>query len=439
VEDVIAANQRALLTLIVVTSLIALLGFALIWFYARRLAAPLANLTDTALNISRGDLDTPVPVPTAPLEIARLAAAFEESRVNTRRYLDILSQEKAWSETLIQSVSEGIVTIDKAGQITSFNQGAAAMMGWERTEVLGMPADRVFRLPGGGSFLEHIPSPEGMQPITVFNYSGREITLAVSVARLNPPNEESVQTAVVLRDITEEEAAQQLRRYFLANISHEFRTPLSALNASVELLLDDIHDLAREEIARLLNSIHFSVAGLQTLIDNLLESTSIEAGRFRIRRRPTHLRTIFDEATRVMKPLLSRRQQTLRLNIPEECPTIRVDPTRLIQVLVNLLSNASKYSPMGETIDLKLICIAERQLRVSVADRGPGVPPAERQNLFRSFMRLGDQGEAQYGIGLGLWVVKTIIEEHGGQVGVDERPGGGSVFWFTLPFDGEIR
>jgi K+-sensing histidine kinase KdpD len=238
---------------------------------------------------------------------------------------------------------------------------------------------------------------------------------------------------LVIRDISEEAAARRLRSYFLANISHEFRTPLTALNASVELLLEDIEELSLAEIAELLNSIHLSVTGLQTLIDNLLESTSIEAGHFHIRCRPTDLGDVLTNALQVMRPLLERRRQHLSLAIFPQIPLVNADPTRLTQVLVNLLANASKYSPMETTIDLSLQNINREKLRVSVSDQGPGIPLSERSKLYSRFMRLGETEKTQYGIGLGLSVVKTIIEAHQGEVGMEERPGGGSIFWFTIP------
>jgi PAS domain S-box-containing protein len=436
VNELVAANRRALLTLIFSTILVAVTGSALAVIYARRLTDPLSQLTQAALNTSRGDFATPIPRFQDPYEIATLSAAFEESRTNIRRYLDSLAQAKAWSDTLIQSVLEGIVTVDAQGMITSFSQGAERLLGWGSDEALNEPVNKIFPMPDGGQFVEHLPQAGGMHPIKVITRNGREITLAVTSARLKPSNGGPSQLALVLRDITEEEAAQRLRSYFLANISHEFRTPLSALNASVELLLEEIEELSLAEIAELLDSVHLSVTSLQTLIDNLLESTSIEAGHFRIHRRPTDLNDVIGEAVRLMKPLLDRRQQSLALYEPAELPLANIDPTRLTQVLVNLLSNASKYSPMEDTIELTVEDVGSDTLRLSVADGGPGISPHDRANLFRRFVRLGDRDETQYGVGLGLWLVKTIVEEHGGEVGVDNRPAGGAVFWFTMPLNG---
>ncbi len=437
VDAVVAAQHRALLTLNISTMLVVVAISILGVLLARRLSAPLKQLTEAANNISEGDFSTPIPRPEDPIEIATLARALEESRVNIQRVLRDLSIEKAWSETLIESILEGIVTVNARWQITSFSKGAERVTGWPRDEALDASIDEVLPLADKeGVFTDRLPAPGGKKQVGVLTRKGNPVTLSVTAASITTP-EGQEELALVLHDVTEEEALQNLRSYFLANISHEFRTPLSALNASVELLLENLEDLSQAEIGKLLNSIHMSVSGLQTLIDNLLESMSIESGRFRIRRRQTDFNTILLEAVRVMKPLLDRRQQQLSLNQPRRLLRINADPTRLTQVLVNLLSNASKYGPLGNTIDVTLEEIDDHQLLVSVADRGPGIPADERENLFNRFVRLDTQDDARYGIGLGLSVAKVIVEEHGGEVGVKQRPGGGSVFWFTIPQDRE--
>ena len=135
---------------------------------------------------------------------------------------------------------------------------------------------------------------------------------------------------------------------------------------------------------------------------------------------------------------LDRRQQQLVLHEPAESTSLWADPPRLLQVLVNLLSNASKYSPQNSEIEVQ-IGQHDTTLRLAVADRGAGIPSTERINLFRRFVRLdGPEGE-QYGVGLGLYVVKHTVEAHRGRVGVEDRPGGGSVFWVELPLEKEIE
>jgi signal transduction histidine kinase len=251
-----------------------------------------------------------------------------------------------------------------------------------------------------------------------------------------------------------------LRAYFLANVSHEFRTPLSTLNASLELLMDESGEksgsedvsttnqmISAAEMRALLKPIHLSLLELQTLIDNLLEGGTIEAGEFRLRKREMTLNEAITGALTVVQPMLERRRQSISVTEPANLGLIWGDRVRLTQVLVNLLANASKYTPMGEAIEITV----ERThagptaggYRVCVADRGPGIPHAERVNLFRRFVRLETSHSAAgdgvnhkadvHGTGLGLYVVKTSIEAHGGRVGIEDRGGGGSVFWFEVP------
>ncbi|MEW5870762.1 MAG: ATP-binding protein [Chloroflexota bacterium] len=434
VASLLAANRTAFLVLTFSTLCVALAAIGLAVYLARRLATPLEDLTRAAIKIGQGDLASPVPIPESPSEIAALAAAFEKSRAATLLAHEGLSRANAWFETLIQSVVEGIVIIDDRGIVTLFNQSAEQITGWKADQVLGMSVYQVFPLSESDSdFMERIPLSGAAQQVIVRTCQGEEISLAVTRAPLQSPQGEATQVALVIRDVSKEEAARRLRSYFLANISHEFRTPLAALNASVELLLEDLEKLSLAEIAELLNSIHLSGAGLQTLINNLLESASIEAGRFRIRCRPTDLGEVVVEALQVMNPLLERRRQHLTLSIPAEIPFIHADPTRLSQVLVNLISNASKYSPPESAIELRLEIEDPRTLRVSVCDQGDGVPPSDRPKLYRPFTRLREAEAGQHSIGLGLSVVRAIVEAHQGEVGVDERPGGGSIFWFTIP------
>jgi PAS domain S-box len=335
---------------------------------------------------------------------------------------------------LLQSIQEGIAILDSEGLVTFFNHNAGRITGWGEQEAIGKSIEEILHpAVGKGRFLEQLTSSERMPLMNVVNRQGEEITLALTTASLLSPASLPSKTVLVFRDVTEEDAAQRLRSYFLANISHEFRTPLSALKASVELLLEEIEDLSKAETVELVKSLHFSVTGLQTLIDNLLESVSIEAGRFHIRRRSTDVVTLVADAQKLMQPLLERRNQELVTTIPADMPRAEVDPMRLTQVLVNLISNASKYGPLDRPIDLDLRLEDADTLKVSVSDQGSGISIQDRETIFRRFIRLDEKDKAQFGVGLGLSVVKTIVESHGGRVGLDARPGGGNIFWFTLP------
>ena len=434
VDDLIGAENRALAILVASTGLVALGGMALAAWYISRLTKPLWQLSQVAQQISHGNFMAPIPAFSTPMEVATLSAAFIRSQAAMLHSLEEQSQARDWLNLLIQSIVEGVITLDASGRITFMSQGAEALSGWQNADAMGQPIDRIFALanPAAGQLLEELPRPGSKRQLDIRTHTGRVLTLAMTAARLASTNGENNQLALVLRDVTHEEAIRNLRAYFLANISHEFQTPLSTLSASLELLLDSGETYSLAEIRELLKPAYLSLLGLQNLVNNLLQSSSIEAGHFTIRKEPTDLAPIVSAARQLVQPLLDRRQQPLLLLVPENLPEIEADPTRLTQVFANLLTNASKYSPLGAAIELQ-VEEDDHTLRVAVADLGAGIPPAERQNLFQRFVRLDTQSHEQYGIGLGLYVVKTTVELHGGQVGIDERPGGGSIFWFTLP------
>ena len=436
IDSLQATERTALLVLAASTAIVALVGVVAGVWYIQRLMAPLRRLMAAAGQISAGDLAAPIPRLAGPPELASLSASLEKSQATMLGALDERSQARDWLNTLIQSVVEGVVTFDTRGRVTFMSQGAEMLSGWSSAEGVGEPINHLFPLadsPDNQTFLDHIPPAGEKREIEVQTRSGKSMVVAATGARMVPPNSDTVQVALVLRDVTEEQALRHLRSFFLANISHEFRTPLSTLNASIELLIDQVDDLSPAEIRELLNPTHLSLLSLQSLIDNLLESSSIEAGSFRLRRRPVRLEDVMADALTIVRPLVERRRQAIAVTEPARLPTLPADRARLTQALVNLLSNAAKYSPIGCPIDL-VISQADDTLRLAVADRGPGVSPEDRVNLFRRFMRLDAQGgDEQYGIGLGLYLVKKIAEAHGGQVGVEERPGGGAVFWLELP------
>src|SRR5512138_1875800 len=275
-----------------------------------------------------------------------------------------------WAASLIESLPEGVITFGSDGRILFFNRAAERITGWSAADACGKPVDQVLPvLPGQETVSARVARLTAIPPVNVSNRAGHDITLAISAASLPQAEGDSAETVLPIRDVTTEDAAQRLRSYFLANISHEFRTPLSALKASVELLLEGVDGFTLSETLELVRSIHFSVTSLQTLVDNLLESVSIDAGRFRIRRRRTDVVQLVADAHALMKPLLERRNQELITRIPGNLPSLSVDPMRLTQVLVNLVSNASKYGPVDEPIELTL-ALQTGVLKVSVADHG---------------------------------------------------------------------
>ena len=433
VTDVVATEQRLVGLLMGSIVLVVLIGSILGVFLARRVSRPLTKLANAAQVLSTGNLDQSVHVKAQVREVNQLSKALENARKDLQQSVTVLRQAKAWTDNLLEAINEGIVTLDRHGYITFFSPGAERIIGLSQEEALHQHCDQIFQVVDTDErFSRSLPPPDRQIKSTVVLADGRVATLSLTGARLVPPESDETEMALVFRDVSEAELVHRFMGEFLANITHEFRTPISALAASTELLLDQADDLKPEELRNLLNSLYMGIVGLQTLVDNLLESARLEAGRFRVYPRPIELGEIIADATNIMQPLLARHEQRLMVELPATIPVVQADSRRITQVLVNLLSNANKYSPDNTEITIRVTADGD-WTHIAVADQGPGISADFRPSLFRRFAHpeLGS-GKSRYGAGLGLQVVKAIVEAHGGEIGVDDRPGGGSVFWFTL-------
>ena len=216
----------------------------------------------------------------------------------------------------------------------------------------------------------------------------------------------------------------------LSMVAHDLRAPLAGLATASELLAEDVEILDHQQIRRMASSIHRGALWLQGLVENLLCAATINEGRFRIQPQRLNLLDVVLEIQPVVEPLLAQKGLRLRVMSCGTPPEVSADGRRIGQVLVNLISNASKFAKNGTTIQVT-VSGGRDSVRVTVADRGPGFPVGSGARLFEPFYRAADS--AKEGVGLGLAIVKSIIEAHGGSVGAENRRGGGACVWFELP------
>jgi signal transduction histidine kinase len=225
--------------------------------------------------------------------------------------------------------------------------------------------------------------------------------------------------------------ADRLKSEFVATVSHDLRTPLTAIRASVEGLLDhgDAHSIPQQE--HLLHNIAGQAGRLGRLVDQLLDLSQIEAGGLRLDRDWIELPALIADAVAGVAGLDGTRR--IEQKLPANAPLLFVDYDRLLEVFYNLLENACKYTPPGSPITIEVDRTAATVL-IGVADRGPGIPAAEHEAVFHRFYRLDSDGRTPVrGSGLGLAICRGIVEAHGGRIWVEDRPGGGCVFRIALP------
>ncbi len=415
-------------------AVVVLLAFAAALLLARRIGQPLRDLAESAGRLGRGDFSASIPAE-GTLEVAALATTMEEMRRNLLDTTAELRRRDAESQAVLQGIVEGVFAVDADRIVRYLNPQAAALLGVEPAQAIGRfcgdllracasdggrPCDSACpiveaRIAGKAQAAEQLGLDSGMRSVV--------ITSASPVEGLQ---------VQVMRDETDLEAVRRARDSVLANISHEFRTPLAAQLASIELMLDGWEQLPRERLAELLRALQRGTQRLTQLIDNLLESVRIESGQLGIRRQMVDLRDVAADAWALIEGLLTQRGQTLELDIPDGLPWVEGDPQRLTQVLTNLLANASKFGPEGRAIRIGAR-EAAGEVSLWVEDEGPGVPDLDRGSIFDRFYRSADAEPEPRGLGLGLWIVKSIVERHGGRVAATRTPEARTRFTVTLP------
>ncbi|QQR73896.1 MAG: HAMP domain-containing protein [Holophagales bacterium] len=432
VDRSVAELRRRLLLLAGALAVVAALASGLL---ARRLAAPLAELSTAARRIGGGDLATPVAI-AGPGEIGLLARAMEGMRRQLAQLSGRLASREGEARAVLEGISEGVFTVDRDRRVRYLNPPAARTLGLDSDAA----STAIGRFCGDLLYPELAPESRPCEercPILHARFRGAAQateTLALAagsrravVAAATPVGELQV---VVLREESEVEAGRRLRDALLANVSHEFKTPLAAQLASLEMLRDALATGDSTAADTLVEALGRGTARLTRLVDNLLESVSIEAGRDAIRRRPVDLEEVVEEAVQQVTPLLHQRNQELDLALPAPLPPVDGDAARLVQVLVNLLANANKFAPEGTPIVLGGE-VGGDSVALFVEDRGPGLRGADPGSLFQPFVRaVGDESETS-GVGLGLWVVRSIVERHGGTVEARDT-GAGSRFTVRL-------
>lgn len=431
VDAYFAINRQLRHITLITLLLVGLLGSVLAITIARQISNPINQLAQSADSLRKGDLSTALTTTSKIREIDQLTNALEDARISLKHSLDQLRLEKAWIENLMNSIEEGLLTIDDHGRITYVSDAIEKMLNSDSVNLLGQSLDEFFETPEGEDLFSHqIPIPNQTRRVPVI-INDQVVLLWVSTSTFVPPEAGNATRALLMRNVTDEARIHRLLGEFMANITHEFRTPLSALSASVELLVDQLPTLTKQEIGQLLVSLDIGIVNLQSLIDNLIEAASIEAGRFKVNPQTIDFDLILADSINAIRPIVEKHGLQIIQPKKKLSFLVMADRRRTNQVLINLFSNAIKHSPQGGKITLRTL-IVEKVAMIEVQDEGKGIPSSEQSSLFNLFYTPKGVDEGSH-LGLGLSVVKAIIEAQGGEVGCKNSEAGGAIFWFTLP------
>jgi PAS domain S-box-containing protein len=339
------------------------------------------------------------------------------------------------TKAIIENMLEGLIVVDHDSLIVSVNRAAERMFGYESWELVGQHLGMVVPAPGTKAQADVFLKEARLRALgRITEWKGRHksgeiFPFELSLYEFHTP--EGRLFAGHVRDISERTRLDRMKKEFVANVSHELRTPLTSIRGSLTLLsagaLGDLPDEAKDVVA----IAERNTLRLITLINDILDLERLESGQLEIHIAPTSLRAVADRSLDSVRGFAEDQGVLVSVAVPEI--EVLGDGDRLVQVLVNLLSNAVKFSERGGSVQIGAV-LKDQAIELQVVDHGRGIPESALPHLFQRFHQVeASDARKKGGTGLGLAICKVIIEQHGGEIGVDSEPGRGSRFWFRIP------
>jgi PAS domain S-box-containing protein len=371
-----------------------------------------------------------------------------EAELSSEVELSAVERDALTLAAIVESSDDAIVSKDLNGIITSWNPAAVRIFGWEAEEAIGRSIkliipperhheeDQVLARIRAGLPVDHFETVRVRK-------DGSTIDISLTVSPVRDYNGRIVGASKIARDISARRAAeeairqsQEIKDQFLSLVSHELRTPIAIIVGNGHLLSRRGDSLSPEDHQQALADITSEGERLQRIIENLLMLTRVESGD----------RISFEhiQVERIVEEVIARQRRrsegrTIAFECSESLPPAMGEQTLVTQVIENLVSNADKYSPEAESIEVRASLNESGEVEVHVLDRGIGLSDSDLSSLFQPFYRAESAKERASGMGLGLAVCRKAIEAQGGSISALPRPGGGSDFWFTLPIGAEAQ
>lgn len=379
------------------------------------------------------------------LDRLRSAHTGLEARVAERTLRLELAESRL--RAILDHMLDGLVTLDEAGRIESFNRAAEQIFGWRADEVVGRDVGLLMPAPHAGAHAGYVqrylaggaPRVIGIgRELEGLRRDGRSFPMELQVSELQHQGRRIF--VGIVRDITERRKVERMKSEFVSVVSHELRTPLTSIRGALGLVAGGASGAVPEGAGQLLRIAQENSVRLTKLIDDLLDVQRIEAGAMRLSLAPAVLDEMLEQAVVLNQAFAARLQLAIAVQGPLPRVEVAVDASRFQQVMANLLSNACKFSPPGGEVQLAASCRGDR-VRIEVRDRGPGIPADFRERIFGKFSQAdASASRSGAGTGLGLAISKGLVERMAGTIGFAARDGGGTVFFVELPvLDAKVR
>jgi two-component system phosphate regulon sensor histidine kinase PhoR len=426
-----------------------LIGLIASLMISRMFSARVERLTEFSKRVAEGDF-RPLSGDNSSDELAELGASLNETARRLESEIRLLSGERNRSSAILRSMVEGVAVIDAQERLVFSNRAFSEILNIDSKSSEGRPLIEVVRNSElTGLIRKALDGEEGLQSdivtgivlqqsfsVTAAPVKALEPTAGVSNASGPPvaifPAPKPSGAVVVLHDVTELRRLERVRQDFVANVSHEFKTPLTAIQGFAETLLGGALEDPKNN-RRFLEIMRDHANRLARLTDDLLKLARIEAGKLELEFSPVGVIEFIERCAETALMKASRKQITLDIEIPPGLPPVRGDASLLRDVLQNLVDNAIQYTPSGGRI-----CVSARvnskEMVIEVADTGIGIPLVDQERIFERFYRVdAARSREAGGTGLGLSIAKHIIDAHDGRLWVESTVGEGSRFSFSIP------
>lgn len=377
-------------------------------------------------------------------ELKRLYGTLEKKVL--RRTKD-LEQVRSMTEAILTSIGDGLVVVDKEGKITYINKSFEEMLGWKTQEIIGKSMVEVVpredlsgtevsfkeriltQVLAGQKFIADLTNP--------FYYIRKDKSRFPASSIVAPVilNKKIVGAVEVFRDVTKEKEIDKAKTEFVSLASHQLRTPLSTVNWYSEMLLTgDVGEVTPEQ-RRYLEEIYDGNQRMVDLVNTLLDVSRIELGTFAGESKPTDIIKVAKSAIDEQKMQIDEKKLTFTSSFEAGIPPIHVDPKLLRMVIQNLLSNAIKYTPDGGKVSISIARNDAKSLTLKMSDTGYGIPVNQHDKIYSKLFRADNViGKDTEGTGLGLYIVKSIVDQVGGKLWFESEENKGSTFYAMLPF-----
>jgi len=406
-----------------------LVAAGLSFLAARQFSSRINRLEQFAARVARGDF-TPLPVVRRGDELDALARELNDTAAQLDRTIRSLTDERNRTAAILSSMIEGVAVVTSEERVLFFNPAFAQILGLNPATATGQPLIQLVRDSDLLVLVKRAIADRSLVTGEVAVGTVRQRSFAVTASPVRAGD--SSGAVIVLHDVSEQRRLERVRRDFVANVSHEFKTPLTAIQGFAETLLGGALDDAQNR-RRFVDIIRDHAQRLARLTDDLLKLSLIEVGKLQFHFEPLAPLPLVTSCADTARLKAGQKNISLAVDCPADLPPVLGDSNRLQEVLQNLLDNSVQYTPAGGQITVSAQA-GQGEVIFTVADTGIGIPQTDQERIFERFYRVDAARSREVGgTGLGLSIARHIVQAHGGRLWVESAVGRGSRFHFSVP------